>query len=105
MQQQHRIWNLRTSGLDVLGAVISSDKRLKINNRPLGHALDVIKRLETVDYDQTHNLLDLNTPDTPQAHQYGLKGQCVQEIEELYVSVIGGEVGDDGLDTSWCFKL
>ena len=45
---------LRTAGLTVYGTVTpSSDKRLKFNDQPLVNALDVINRLEPVEYFQT----------------------------------------------------
>ncbi|MFM7982651.1 MAG: hypothetical protein ACKPKO_25345, partial [Candidatus Fonsibacter sp.] len=50
---------LSLSGLSVVGTVSqTSDKRLKFNDKPLLHALDVINRLEPVEYDQTHCLVD-----------------------------------------------
>ena len=46
------------SGLTVNGTSVSSDKRLKLNNRPLTNALQVIRRLEPVEYEQTYALVD-----------------------------------------------
>ena len=37
---------LTSTGLSVLGAAISSNRRLKLNEKPLVNALDVIKMLE-----------------------------------------------------------
>ena len=47
---------LKTTVLTVYGTVTpSSDKRLKFNDQPLVNALDVINKLEPVEYDQTYN--------------------------------------------------
>ncbi|MFM7990441.1 MAG: hypothetical protein ACKPKO_65100, partial [Candidatus Fonsibacter sp.] len=42
--------------------------RLKFNEKPLINALDVINKLEPVEYDQTFDLVETYTPDTPQSH-------------------------------------
>ena len=45
---------LNPTALYVGGTTVSpSDKRLKFNEKPLTNALDVINRLELVEYDQT----------------------------------------------------
>ena len=47
---------LNPTGLYIGGILVySSDKRLKFNEKPLVSALDVIDRLELVEYDQTHD--------------------------------------------------
>ena len=77
----------------------SSDKRLKFNDQPLVNALDVINKLEPVEYDQTYNLVDHYTPDTPQSHQCGFIAQSVEQIDQLKHAVVGGEIGDDGKES------
>ncbi|MFM7981842.1 MAG: tail fiber domain-containing protein, partial [Candidatus Fonsibacter sp.] len=91
---------LNSSGLSVGGTFVSaSDKRLKFNEKPLSNALDVINRLEPVEYDQTHDMVDQYTADTPQSHQCGFIAQSVQAIDELKHAVVGGQVGDDGKES------
>ena len=79
--------------------VSASDKRLKFNEKPLTNALDVINQLEPVEYDQTHDLVDEYTANTPQSHQCGFIAQSVQSIDELKHAVVGGQVGDDGKES------
>ncbi|MFM7981559.1 MAG: hypothetical protein ACKPKO_19795, partial [Candidatus Fonsibacter sp.] len=50
-------------------------------------------------YDQTHDLVDQCTADTPQSHQCGFIAQSVQSIDELKHAVVGGQVGDDGKES------
>ncbi|MFM7981847.1 MAG: hypothetical protein ACKPKO_21265 [Candidatus Fonsibacter sp.] len=57
--------------------------------------MDVISILEPVEYDQTVDLTDQYTADTPQSHQCGCRAQSVQSIDELKHAVVGGQVGDD----------
>ena len=91
---------LNSSGLSVGGTFVSaSDKRLKFNEKPLTNALDVINQLEPVEYDQTYDLVDQYTSDTPQSHQCGFIAQSVQSIDELKHAVVGGQVGDDGKES------
>ncbi|MFM7987834.1 MAG: tail fiber domain-containing protein, partial [Candidatus Fonsibacter sp.] len=91
---------LTPSGVSVFGTFTnSSDKRLKFNVKPLTNALDVINRLEPVEYDQTYTLVDDYTPETPQSHQSGLIAQSVHTIDELKHAVEGGEVGEDGVES------
>ena len=91
---------LKSGGL-YLGAtlVAASDKRLKFNEKPLVNALEVIGKLELVEYDQTFNLVENYTPETPQSHQCGFIAQSVEKIEELKHIVEGGKIGEDGKDT------
>ncbi|MFM7981860.1 MAG: hypothetical protein ACKPKO_21330, partial [Candidatus Fonsibacter sp.] len=63
------------------------------------NALDVISRLVPVEYDQTYDLVDQYTSDTPQSHQCGFIAQSVQTIDELKHTVVGGTVGTDGKDS------
>ena len=44
---------------------------------------DDINRLEPVEYDQTHDLVDHYTADAPQSHQCRFIAQQVQHIDEL----------------------
>ncbi|MFM7981019.1 MAG: tail fiber domain-containing protein, partial [Candidatus Fonsibacter sp.] len=75
---------LNSSGLSVGGTFVSaSDKRLKFNEKPSSNALGVINQLEPVEYDQTYDLVDQYTSDTPQSHQCGFIAQSVQSIDEL----------------------
>ncbi|MFM7982979.1 MAG: tail fiber domain-containing protein, partial [Candidatus Fonsibacter sp.] len=82
---------LNATGLTVVGTITpGSDNRLNFNKTPLTNSLDVINRLEPVEYDQTYNLVDEYTPETPQSHQSGFIAQSVQNIDELKYTVIGG---------------
>ena len=57
---------LNPAALYVGGTTVSSSgKRLKVNEKPLTNALDVINRLEPVEYDQTRDLTETYTADTP----------------------------------------
>ena len=90
---------LLSTGLSVTGTVTSSDKRLTFNEKPLINAISVINRLEPVEYDQTIDLIEQNTEDTPQFHQCGFIAQKVQQIEELKHAVVGGEIGEHGKES------
>ena len=72
---------------------------MKCNEKPLTNALDVISRLEPVEYDQTYVLVDQYNEDMPHSHQCGFIAQQVQQIEALKHAVFGGEVGEDGKET------
>ncbi|MFM7982303.1 MAG: tail fiber domain-containing protein, partial [Candidatus Fonsibacter sp.] len=63
------------------------------------NALDVINKLEPVEYDQTFDLVETYTPDTPQSHQCGFIAQSVEKIDELKYIVAGGEIGEDGKES------
>ena len=67
--------------------------------KPLTNALDVIRQLEPVEYDQTYDLVDQYNEDTPQFHQCGFIAQQVQHIEALKHALFGGDVGEDGKET------
>jgi hypothetical protein len=91
---------LNATALYVGGTTVSSsDKRLKFNEKPLTNALDVINRLEPVEYDQTRDLTETYTADTPQSHQCGFIAQSVQQIDGLKYAVVGGEIGEDGVES------
>ncbi|MFM7989244.1 MAG: tail fiber domain-containing protein, partial [Candidatus Fonsibacter sp.] len=60
--------------------VSASDKRLKFNEKPLTNALDIIKKLEPVEYDQTYDLVNNYTQETPQSHQCGFIAQSVEQM-------------------------
>ena len=90
---------LLTTGLSATGTVTSSGKRLKYYEKPIVNAISVINRLELVEYDQTIDLIEQYTEDTPQFHQCGFIAQKVQQIEELKHAVVGGEIGEDGKET------
>jgi hypothetical protein len=91
---------LNSTALYVGGTTVSSsDKRLKFNEKPLTNALDVINRLEPVEYDQTRDLTESYTADTPQSHQCGFIAQSVQQIDGLKYAVVGGEIGEDGVES------
>ncbi|MFM7989596.1 MAG: tail fiber domain-containing protein, partial [Candidatus Fonsibacter sp.] len=77
----------------------ASDNRLKYNEKPLTNALDVINQFEPVEDDQTHDLVDQYTANTPESHQCGFVAQSVQSIDELKHAVVGGQVGDDGKES------
>ena len=59
----------------------------------------VIIKLEPVEYDQTHKLVDNYTSDAPQYHQCGFGAQLVQQSDEFKHAIVGGEIGDDEQDT------
>ena len=80
-------------------ALASSDKKLKFNERPRGNALDVIHRLEPVEYDRTHDVVEQYLPDTPQSYQCGFIFQQAQQIDELNYAVAGGEIDEQGKET------
>ena len=61
--------------------------------------MGVINKLVPVEYDQTFDLVDNYTKDTPQSHQAGFIAQDVQIIEELRHAVVGGEVDNDGKES------
>ena len=91
---------LNTTRLNVVGTVTTtSDKRFKLNEKPLVNALDIINKLEPVEYDQTYDLVDAYTPETPQSHQCGFIAQSVQQIDELKHAVVGGDIGEDGKES------
>ena len=71
----------------------------KFNERPFINFLDVINRLELDENDQTHDLVEQYTPDTPQSHQCGCIAQKVQQIDELKYAVAGGEIDEQGNET------
>ncbi|MFM7984131.1 MAG: tail fiber domain-containing protein, partial [Candidatus Fonsibacter sp.] len=88
------------SGLSVGGTFVSaSDKRLKFNEKHLTNALDIINKLEPVEYDQTYDLVNNYTQETPQSHQCGFIAQSVEKIDELKHAVVGGQIGDDGKES------
>ena len=95
---------LLTTGLSATGTVTSSGKRLKYYEKPIVNAISVINRLVPVEYDQTVDLIEQYTEDTPQFHQCGFIAQKVQQIEELKHVVIGGEIGEDGKETVRCLN-
>ncbi|MFM7985169.1 MAG: hypothetical protein ACKPKO_38205, partial [Candidatus Fonsibacter sp.] len=49
--------------------------------------MDKINKLEPDEYDQTVDLVEQYTTDTPQSHQCGFIAQSVQKIDELKHSV------------------
>ena len=72
---------------------------MKFNQKPLTNALDFIAQLDLVEYDRTHDLTLKYTVDTPQSHQCGFIAQSVQHIEELKYAVLGGIVGEYGIES------
>ncbi|MFM7982542.1 MAG: hypothetical protein ACKPKO_24790, partial [Candidatus Fonsibacter sp.] len=88
-----------SGGVSVYGTFNNlSDKLLTFNVKPLTNALDVINRLEPVEYDQTYTLVDEYTTETPPSHQSDLIAQSVHKIDELKHAVAGGEIGEDGVE-------
>ena len=67
--------------------------------KPIVSSLDSINKLDLVEYDQTYDLVDAYTPETPQSHQCGFIAQSAQSIDELKHAVVGGQVGDDGKES------
>ena len=68
------------------------------------NALDFIAQLDLVEYDRTHDLTLKYTVDTPQSHQCGFIAQSYQKIEELKYAVVGGVVGEDGVESIMCLN-
>ena len=60
----------------------------------------MINGLEPVEYDQTHDLVEQYTLDTPQSHQCDFKAQQVQQNNKLS-AVAGGEIDEQGKDKSY----
>ena len=73
--------------------------RLKFNEKPLTNASDVINKLELVEYDQTQDLVEEYIADAPQSHLCGFIAQSVQKTDELNYAVVGGEIGEDGVES------
>ena len=61
--------------------------------------MDIINKLEPVEYDQTFDLVEHYTPGTPQSHQCGFIAQSVEKLDELKHIVEGGEIGEDGKES------
>ena len=72
---------------------------LQVNEKPLTNALDVINKLEPLEYDQTQDIVDEFNENTPHIHQCGFIAQSIQEVDERKHAVMGGEIGEDGKDT------
>ena len=51
-------------------------------------------KVEPVEYDQTHSLVEQYTSDTPENHHCGLIAQSVEKLKELKYTVFDGEVAD-----------
>ena len=84
---------LQSSSLHVGGTRKSaSDNRWKFNEQHLANELYVINKREPFGNDQSHDLLDQYTTDTPKSHQCRFKDQSAQSIDELQHKVIGGQV-------------
>ena len=92
--------NLQSSNLYVGGMLVSaSDNRLNFNEQPLVNALNVVNRLELVEYDHTYDLVDTLTPEVQQSRQCGFIAQYVQAIDELKRAVEEGQFGNDGKES------
>ena len=63
------------------------------------NALDIIGKLGPVEYDQTFDLVEHYTKETPQSHQCGFIAQSVEKIDELKHIVEGGKIGEDGQES------
>ena len=61
--------------------------------------MNIINKLEPVEYDQTYDLVEHYTQETPQSHQCGFIAQSVEKIDELKYIVAGGEIGEDGKES------
>ncbi|MFM7983367.1 MAG: tail fiber domain-containing protein, partial [Candidatus Fonsibacter sp.] len=79
--------------------VSASDTSFKFKEKPLVSLLDAVNELEPVEYDQTYELVDQYTADTPQSHQCGFIAQSVETSDELKHAVVGGQVGNDGKES------
>ena len=60
---------------------------MKKNEKPSINAFDAINKLGPVECDQTFNLADQCTPDSPQCHQSGFRAHAVQKTSEELKSV------------------
>ena len=65
----------------------SSGKILKFNDKPFSNALDVVNKFEPVVYDQTYNVLEQYTPDTPQSRHCDCISQSVQRLATTHAQV------------------
>ena len=72
---------------------------MKFNEKPLTNALDVINKLEPLEYDQTQDIVDEFNENTPHIHQCGFIAQSIEQIDQLKHAVVGGEIGDDGKES------
>ena len=96
---------MNSPGLPVGGTFVSaSDKRLKFHDKPLVNALDVINKLEPVEYDQSYELVDQYTTDLPQSHQCGFIAQEVEKIDKLKNAVVVGAIGEYGTESLRAFN-
>ena len=93
-------YDIHGNGLAIDCAAVSSDRRLNHNEQLFINALDVVNRIETVEYDQTYSLLDQYTTDASQSHQCGLIAPSLQQFEALMHVVVAGDMGEDGQETS-----
>lgn len=64
------------------GSVLTSDRRLKTNLKPLGPALPLINQLRAVEYDKKENMANLPY----RLHEYGFVAQEVQKVLPLLVT-------------------
>ena len=67
--------------------------------RPLTNALCVINQLQLIECDQTQDVAEEYTLDTPHYHQCGFITQSVQTNDELKYAVAGGEIDEEGKGT------
>ena len=72
---------------------------MKSNEKPLTNALDVINKLEPLEYDQTQDIVDQFNENTPHTHQCCFIAQSIQQMDELKHAVAGGDMGEDGKET------
>ena len=61
----------------------------------LVNALNIINKLELVEYDQTYDLVEHYTQETPQSHQCGFIAQSLEKIDELKYIVEACEIEED----------
>ena len=52
-----------------------------------------------MEYDQTHDLVEHYTADTPQSHQCGFIAQPAQQTDARKYAIAGGEVDEQGKET------
>ena len=68
--------SLNATALYIGGATVPpSDKSLKFNKKPMNNALGVMNQLQPVEYDQTRDLTESYTTDTPKSHEWRVVAQ------------------------------
>ena len=94
--------NIYSERVTVGTTVISSDDRLKHNEKDISNALNVIKLLKPQSYDMTHKLYDASYSgeiSENYKHMSGFIAQEVREINDISYCCIGKEFDQSGNPT------